>query len=131
MKSAWLVACIAAVFATVACNPFSPNQSVILAVTKLEAPATVAPAGPLSVTLTVQFGGCISFNRIDVQRFAGGARLIPWGTDASIGHKDLVCPSILHEESHSVQVDPPFVDPFNILVEQGALAPVTAVVRVQ
>lgn len=131
MRSAWLVACVAAVFAGVGCNPFEPNQAVILTVTKLEAPATVAPAGPLSVTLTVQFDGCTSFDRIDVQKVLGGARMIPWGTDASIGHKDAVCPSILHEESHAVQIDPPFVDPVNIVVEQGDLAPVTAVVRVQ
>jgi hypothetical protein len=131
MRSAWLVACVAGVSSGVGCNPFEPNQSVILPVTKLEAPATVGPAGPLTVTLTVQVGGCVGFDRIEVQRVLGGARMIPWGINHSIGNKDITCLDILIEEPHSVQVDPPLVDPFNIVVEQGDLAPLTAEVRVQ
>jgi hypothetical protein len=83
------------------------------------------------MTLTVQVGGCTSFDRIEVQKVLGGARLIPWGTNTAIGHKDIACPGDIRYEPHPVQVDPPYVDPFNITVEQGELAPVTAVVRVQ
>ncbi|HYU51506.1 MAG TPA: hypothetical protein VEK37_01120 [Gemmatimonadaceae bacterium] len=132
MKAAWLVVCLAVVFASaVGCNPFAPNQSVILPVTKVEAPATAGTGSAFSVTLTVQTGGCTRFDRIDVQKVAAGARMIPWGTNASIGHKNVSCPDDIRYEPHTVQLDPPFADPFTITVEQGDSAPITTVVRIQ
>lgn len=132
MKAIWSVTCVVALLTSpIGCNPFAPDQSVILGVTKLEAPATVAAASPLTVTLTVQTGGCTSFDRIDVQKMPGGVRIVPWGTDSRIGNKGVLCPANIEYEPHPLQIDPPFVNPFHIVVEQGRLAPVTAVVDVQ
>ena len=114
------------------CNPFDLNENVLLPVHNLEAPATAAPNTAFTVTLTVEIGGCVSFNRIDVQRFAQGVRLIPLGTNASVRHPDAVCPSIIKEEAHDVLLDPPFANPFQIYVEQGPGAPpVTTTVQIQ
>jgi hypothetical protein len=114
-----------------ACNPFDLNDNVLLAVTKLDVPTTAPAAVPLTVTLTLVTGGCTSFNRIDVQRFDNGVRLIPLGTNASIRHQDVACPAIINEEPHEVQLDPPFTNPFTIFVEQGVQPDVTATVQLQ
>lgn len=114
------------------CNPFEPNDNVLLPVTKVEAPATAAANAAFTVTVTVVTGGCTTFNRIDVQRFDQGARLIPLGTNTSIRNKDVNCPANVQEEPHDVQLDPPFSNPFQIYVEQGfAAAPVTTTVQIQ
>ena len=122
------------VFVAVACSPFGLNdlnENVVLAVTKLTAPETAPPNTPLTLTLTLVTGECTSFNRIEVQREAGGVRLIPFGTNAKIRHPEVTCPQNLVEEPHDVQLDPPFANPFQIYVEQGRLAPVTATVQIQ
>jgi hypothetical protein len=118
----------------VACSPFGVNdlnENVILAVTKLTAPATAPANNPLTLTLTLVTGECTTFNHIEVQRFTGGVRLIPFGINARIRHGDIACPDIAHEEPHDVQLDPPFANPFQIYVEQGRLAPVTATVQIE
>jgi hypothetical protein len=114
-----------------ACNPFDLNDNVLLAVTKLDAPTTASATVPLTVTLTVVTGGCTTFNRIDVQRFDNGVRLIPLGTNASIRHQDVTCADILKEESHDVNLDPPFTNPFTVFVEQGVQPDITATVQLQ
>jgi hypothetical protein len=119
------------VFGLGSCNPFDLNDNVLLAVTKLDVPPTASAAASFTVTLTVTTGGCTSFNRIDVQRFENGVRLIPLGTNSSIRNKDVVCLDILKEEPHDVQVDPPFTNPFTIFVEQGVQPDVTATVQIQ
>jgi hypothetical protein len=115
-----------------ACSLMEPNDNVVLAVTNLAAPTTASPNTPFTVTLTLVTGGCTTFNRIDVQRFAGGVRLIPLGTNASIRHNDVSCPADIREEPHDVQLDPPFANPFQVYVEQGLAGdPVTATVQIQ
>lgn len=113
------------------CNPFDLNDNVLLAVTKLDVPAAAASSAPFTVTLTLVTGGCTSFNRIDVQHFDNGVRLIPLGTNASIRNKDVTCPDIIKEEPHDVQLDPPFTNPYTIYVEQGDQPDVTANVQIQ
>ncbi len=119
------------VVSPLACNLLDPNQSTILPVTKLDAPATVSAAAPFSVTLTIRTGGCTSFDRLDVQRMDGGARIVPWGNDATIGHKNVSCAAYILETPHTIQLDPPFPNPLYISVEQGRMPPVTATVQVQ
>lgn len=131
MKSAWFALSVLAVTVPLGCNPFETDQSVILAVSKLDAPATASASAPFTVTLTVTTGGCTTFDRIEVQRLTSGARLIPWGTDASVGHRDIACPSVIFDTPHSIQFEPPFANPFQLYVEQGTLAPLMATVQVQ
>jgi len=115
------------------CNPFEakPDQSVILSVPKIDAPASVPAGASFTVTLTVQTGGCRAFSRLAVEKFTTGIHVVPLGTDASIGHKDITCPDILVEESHAIQVDPPFSGPFQVYVDQGRLGPLVATIQVQ
>ena len=54
--------------APLACdNPFDTDQSVRLGVTQLDAPNTISTGGSLTVTLTVQTGGCLRFDHFEIQ----------------------------------------------------------------
>ncbi|HET9774943.1 MAG TPA: hypothetical protein VFP77_00095 [Gemmatimonadaceae bacterium] len=124
-----VVACLLAGFG--ACNPLDLTDNVVLEVTKLDVPTAAAASAPFTVTLTLVTGGCTSFNRIDVQHFEQGVRLIPLGTNSSIRHKDVVCLDVLKEEPHDVQLEPPFTNPYTVFVEQGVQPDVTATVQIQ
>ena len=132
MKRAWFgisVACL--VGAGVACNPFAPDQSVVLDVEKMDAPATSPVGSPLTVVLTVTINMCQSFDHIEATSVASGASLTAWGLDASIGNKDIVCPTIIKSEPHSYQFNPTTRGPFQITVDRGRVSPLTATVQVQ
>jgi hypothetical protein len=113
-----------------ACNPLEPGQPVVLGVSKLDAPTTVAAGSTLTVVLTVETGGCVSFDRIEVTRDASGANLTAWGVDIS-NRRGTVCPDILIETPHRYDFKPPFQSPFTIQVQRGRLSPLTATVQVQ
>jgi hypothetical protein len=132
MKRAWFgigVACL--VGAAVACNPFAPDQSVVLGVEKIDAPATSPVGSPLTVVLTVIVNGCQSFDHLEAMSVAAGASLTAWGVDHTIGNKGVVCPEIIKNESHSHQFNPAVRGPFQITVGRGRLSPLTATVQVQ
>ena len=118
--------------ASTACsNLGAPDQSVILGVTKLDAPATIIAGNPLTVTLTVEIDGCSGFDHLEVGRGASGASIRAWGRDASIGRSEVVCPSIIKYEPHSHTFEPPFPSSFTVQVPRGRLSPLTATVQVQ
>jgi hypothetical protein len=117
--------------APLACNPFAPDQAVVLGVTKLEAPTSVSAGSALTVILTVTTGGCTTFDRIDVERSASAASLTPWGTDGAKGKRDVACPANIVDTPHSIRLDPPFQNPFMVLVPRVGLDPLTATVQVQ
>jgi hypothetical protein len=125
------MALVGLVAVPLACNPFGPNQSIILGVSQLDAPASVAANAPISVVLTVVTGGCRSFDRIEARRDASSATLTAWGTDGSIGRKDIMCPADIRSEPHSYQINPSFTNPFTITVDRGRVSPLIAVVQVQ
>jgi hypothetical protein len=132
MKRAWFgipVACL--VGAAVACNPFSPDQSVVLGVQKIDAPATSPFGSPLTVVLTVLVNGCQSFDHLEATSDASGASLTAWGVDHTIGNKGVVCPEVIKSEAHSHQFNPSARGAFHIFVGQGRLAPLTATVQVE
>jgi hypothetical protein len=132
MKRAWFgIGVVCLVGASVACNPFAPDQSVVLAVEKIDAPATSLVGSPLTVVLTVTIGMCESFDHIKATSTASSASLTAWGVNATIGNKDIVCPTIIKHESHSYQFNPVARGPFQITVDQGRLPPLTATVQVQ
>ncbi len=132
MKSLFVgIAVVGLVAVPIACNPFAPDQSVVLSVTQLDAPATIAAGSPLTVVLTVTTGGCTGFDRIEALRGATGASITVWGRDASVGRSDLICPAILRNEPHSFTFDPPFQGSFTVQVQRGRLDPLTATVQVQ
>jgi len=131
MKTVLSVVLVSGVVALTGCDVLAPDQSIILSVPKIDAPATVSAGSSFTVTLTIQTGGCRSFSHVDVQKFDTGLHVVPWGTDASIGHKGISCPANIVDEPHAIQIDPPFSGPYQVFVDQGRLAPVTATVQVQ
>jgi hypothetical protein len=122
---------VVAVALVAGCGLTDPDQSVILGVSQLDAPATVASGSSITAVLTVDLGGCLSFDHIQLDRDANGAMITVWGNDSSKGHKGIVCTSNLVLQSHSVQLDPPFANSFTIEVNRNRLSPLTAVVQVQ
>src|ERR1051325_10088246 len=134
MKRALSVAFLAGlILSATRCNPFEPkpDQSVELGVSKVEVPATVTGGTAFNVVLTVELGGCLSFDRIDVVRSETAANLTVWGKDDSKGVKGVNCPSIAREESHTYEVTPPFSGPFTVQVNRGRLSPFIETVQVQ
>jgi hypothetical protein len=122
---------IVATVAVGACNPFAPDQSVILGASKLEAPTTIAAGSPLTVVVTVTTGGCLTFDHFSVERQADAASIVAWGRDAAKGRNDVSCTSDIRFEPHSYQFDPPFHNSFMVLVYREGLDPLTATVQVQ
>ena len=131
MKTVLSVVLLSGLIALTGCNVFDPDRSVILSVPKIDAPATVTAGASFTVTLTVQTGGCRSFSRLEVQKSNSGVHVVPWGTDARIGNKGVICPAIITDEPHAIQIDPPFSGPYQVFVDQGRLMPVTATIQVQ
>jgi hypothetical protein len=130
------VAAAAAVFvlalAPVSCDVLNPDQIVILRVSNVDAPATVAANAPFTVSLTVSIGGCTTFSRINVDKGSGGATLVPLGKDSGVGRRNTTCPTFVADEVHAVQLNPPFANPFQIVVDQGpGQATITKSVQVQ
>jgi hypothetical protein len=113
------------------CNPFAPDQSVQLGASKLDAPQTITSGSSLNVVVTVQLGGCLSFDRIVTERTTTNATLTVLGTDAAKGRKNVSCATYIFYEPHTVRLDPPFSNPFTITANNGRLPPLTATVQVQ
>ena len=124
------IAVVAIMAGPVSCNLFA-DHSVILDVSKLDAPAAISPGSPLTVILTVTTGGCKSFDHIAAERGASGASLTAWGKDAAKGERNVSCPLNIVNEQHSYQFDPPIQSPFTVQVDRGRLSPLTATVQVQ
>ena len=118
--------------APLACdNPFSPEQSLRLGVTGLDAPAAIAAGSPLTVTLTVQTGGCLRFDHFEVERRVSSATVTVWGEDGARGKPGMACTADIRFEPHSYTFEPPFQSPFTVQVSRGRLSPLIAVVQVQ
>jgi hypothetical protein len=104
---------------------------VVLDVSKLDAPATIAAGSPLTAVLTVTVGGCTSFENIVANRSASGASLVAYGRNAAKGRKNVSCPADVRSESHSYAFDPPSRGEFTIQVQRGSGSRLTATVQVQ
>jgi hypothetical protein len=124
-------AVVALVVLPIACNPFAPGETVVLDVSKLEAPATISVGSPLTVNLTVVTGGCLSFDRIVAERSASGASLTALGRDAARGRKDIACTADIRFEPHSYQLDPPAQGTFSVVAHRPRTDPLTTTVQVQ
>lgn len=134
MRRVWsrLGAVAVVVLAIGACrNPMAPDQSVVLDVSKLAAPASIAAGTPLSVVLTVVTGGCRTFDHIEIRRDASAATVTAWGKDVSVGRKNVACTADIRLKSESYQIEPPFANVFTVTVTRPQLAPLTATVQVE
>ena len=107
------------------------DQSFIFHVSKIDAPASIAPGASLSVVLTAVSGGCARFDRIETQRNASGASVTLWGVNPAIGNPGMPCTMDIRSERHTLTFDPPFASTFTISVNRPQLNPLTATVQVQ
>jgi|SRR5688572_29623760 len=130
MKSALLgVAAFVLSLTASGCNIVGFPSAVILPVTEVDAPEAISAGAPLSVSLTVQSGGCRRFDRVETDRTASGASITAWGRDG--GGRNNVCTTDIRYDRVSVRFDPPFPSPFVITVGQGAMPATVVTVRVE
>ena len=109
---------------------FEPGErSILLPITQVVAPSTVAPGAGFSVTFTVESGGCKSFDRLETTRSGAVLTAVAHGTQA-VG-KNIVCPTDIRYDSMVQEVVPPVSDPFSIVARQPDGTEATVQVRVQ
>ncbi|HJQ09684.1 MAG TPA: hypothetical protein VJ840_01510 [Gemmatimonadaceae bacterium] len=131
MKTASFIAGFGLIALAACRNPFASDPVVMLDVTELTAPSTIAATSALDIVLTVIVNGCQRFDRIQVVGYASGATLTVWGPDASVDNKDVVCPTVIKSEPHGYRFNPPFSGTFDITVDRGRLSPLRATVQIQ
>jgi len=135
MKSALFVvaACVVLPFSSSGCHDPTSNAGLVeLNTQTLDAPTTIAPGATLTVSLNVEVGGCLTFDHIQAHRTASQVDLTVWGRDIRTGITDraITCPRFF-AEPHAYQLDPPFQNPFTVVIDRGRVSPLIAVVNVQ
>jgi hypothetical protein len=103
-------------------NPFA-DESVVLAVSKLDAPFATPPGAAVTVVLTVGVNGCERFDRIGQIRVKSEIVMTAVGTNPALGKKNVSCPAVFTEEPHSVVIEEPPSPPFTVAVRQPRGAP--------
>ena len=103
-------------------NPFA-DQSVVLGVSDIDAPSAARLGAPVTVVLKVVLNGCDEFEHIGQLRIDSQVVLMPVGTNAAVGRKDVMCPQWINTEVHSVVIENPPPPPFTIAVVQPRGAP--------
>jgi hypothetical protein len=114
-----------------ACNPFAPDQSEELDVDGLNAPSSIAPGSSLTVSMSVQTGGCTIFDHIAVLRLASSANFVAIGRNTAKGRPNVTCPTMIRSDVHTYTLSPPFQSPFTIKVTSPSLPTLTTTVVVQ
>ena len=79
------------------CDSVGPPELIVLPITRLDAPATVAQGATLVTQLTVQSGGCDDFDRLHVTREAGQVTITAIGLDRS--RPDALCTADIRVQS--------------------------------
>src|SRR5687767_12696000 len=116
MKPVSLALVLLAVASPLACrNPFA-DQSVVLAVSNLEAPSAILPGTPVTVVLTVGLNGCERFEHISRTLVDSDIVLAAVGSNSALGRKDISCPASFTTEVHSVVIEEPPAPPFSVVV---------------
>ena len=100
-------------------NPFV-DESVVLAVSNLEAPSAALPRTAVTVVLTVWVIGCERFDHIGQVRLDSQIVLTAVGKNAG---KNVVCPQGAFAALHSVVIEDPPGPPFTVAVVQPRGAP--------
>lgn len=128
MRPSLLLAMLLALAPLLACRTEAERQ-VLLYTPEVVAPAQVAPGATLHLTVTAQSGGCLHFDRIDVERTSSRVTLRAMGYDAS--GPSVVCTDDIRYNVVAVDVAPPFTDPLTVVAEQpdGTLVTRTVAVR--
>ena len=94
-------------------DSLAPSRVVILPITRLDAPASVDPAGTLVGQVTVESGGCRRFDRLQTTRASGRVTIRAIGRDAS--GPDVLCTGDIQYTVVEYRADGPFTDPFLVV----------------
>ncbi len=106
-----------------------PGREVTLVIMEVEAPAEVPPGTTFMVRVTVQSGGCRSFDALVVTQTTEQVTIVARGHDAS--GPGISCTGDIRHTERDVRVDPPLADPFTVVARQPSGPPTTQVVRVR
>ena len=115
------------------------GDPVVLQVSQINAPATIATGSSFAVNLSVGVGNCLVFDHIEVRKSASDILLTVWGADVSNLHRggiidgvgvDLAC-APASTEVRSVTVQAASAGTLTLVVERGRISPLTATVLVQ
>ena len=125
-----VVSFVGLLFAAGCSSVFEPNKrSIILPVTRIEAPSTVAPGASFTVSFTVQSGGCNRFVRGETTKSSSSLTFVAHGTDAS--GPNVSCPNDIRFNVVQEVVTPPITDPVTIAATQPDGSSTTMSVRIQ
>jgi hypothetical protein len=114
---------LAAVLSPLACrNPFA-DESVVLAVSNIDAPSAVLPGTAVTVVLTVWENGCERFDHISKIRLDSEIVLAAVGTNGALGNRNISCPASITSGLRSVVIEEPPGPPFTVAVVQPRGAP--------
>lgn len=92
------------------------DRSILLPITKVEAPSTAAPGAGFSVAFTVQSGGCKRFERLVTTKTGTALTAIAQGTEA-VG-KNIVCTADMRHDTVVEAVTAPAAGSFSVVARQ-------------
>jgi len=116
-------------FAVSGCDSVvAPVRAVLLPISEIDAPASITQGETLVVRLTVVFGGCRSFERLETTRAAGHVTFKAHGLDSS--GPDVSCTADVRTQIVESRIEPPLTDPVTLVALQPDASETTRTVRV-
>ena len=112
-----------------ACRGVDTDRPLILTISDITAPAQVAVGAALHLTVTVQTGGCISFDRLDVERLLSRVTIVARGTDHS--GPAVLCTADIRQTPQPLDIASPLGDPFTVVAMEPNGTTLERVVRVR
>lgn len=110
-------------------NPFANDRRDIkLYVAAMVVPASAPAMGTLTVTVTVETGGCKRFERFRVTNTRTSATIEAQGSDAG---PNAICTQEIGLEKKALDLSGPFSDPFTITAIQPDASVLVRTVRIQ
>ena len=111
-----------------ACNS-SATRTMTLQIGDVTAPSELVPGAALHLTVTVNSGGCTTYDHLDVQHSESQVTVHAIGTDNS--RDGVVCNSMLVMNPVAVDIDPPFTDPVAVIALEPDGTTLTKSVRIR
>ena len=106
------------------------RRSIILPITKVEAPSAAAAGTSFNVTFTAEMtNGCIRFERLESTKTAGALTVTARGSVPT--RNDIACTQDVRSQAVVEVVTPPTSDPFSIVATQPNGTATTVQVRIQ
>ena len=116
-------------FAVSGCDSvLAPVRAVLLQISEIDAPASITQGATLVVRLTVVFGGCRSFERLETTRAAARVTFKAHGRDSS-GPR-VSCTADVRTQVVESRIEPPLTDPVTLVALQPDASETTRTVRI-